>query len=378
MAEIHHLAHGWVTPSVSYVLSVLGSLLGLTCAVRFRTAASSGARNFWLILAAVAIGGTGIWTMHFVAMLGFDVVGTPIRYDVGLTAASALLGIVAVGIGLALALYGSGAQQLRIIIGGVLAGLGVAGMHYTGMAAMHLDGEIDYSATRVGMSIGIAVVAAAVALWLAVTVRKPVAILAAALIMGVAVNGMHFTGMSAMSVRLEPSGTPLSGATATQLLLPIGLTVVFAVLGLLYALMAAPTEEDLAGLAYLAARQDGSAPAPAPARPVFGGVPQQRSAPAPQQRPPAPQQRPAAAQPAPVPRPVQQRQPQRQYQPPQQPIGGPPSLGERLGSLQREQADKAAQSRADSDEDTRWIGPQGPRRMPTADSSWTFRDRADS
>lgn len=375
MAEIHHLAHGWVTPSVSYVLSVLGSLLGLTCAVRFRSATSAGARNFWLILAAVAIGGTGIWTMHFVAMLGFNVVGTPIRYDVGLTAASALLGIVAVGIGLALALYGSGAQQLRIIIGGVLAGLGVAGMHYTGMAAMHLDGEIDYSPTRVGMSIGIAVVAAAVALWLAVTVRKPVAILAAALIMGVAVNGMHFTGMSAMSVRLEQPVTPLSGATASQLLLPIGLTVVFAVLGLLYALMAAPTEEDLAGQAYLAARQDGPAPAPAPARPVFGGVPQQRSAPASQQRPPAPQ-------PAQLPRPVQQRQPQRPYQPPpvppQQPIGGPPSLGERLGSLQREQAETAAQSRADSDEDTRRIGPQGPRRMPTADSSWTFRDRADS
>src|SRR5262245_32788048 len=197
MAEIHHLAHGWVTPAISYALSVLGSLLGLTCAVRFRTAKSSGARTFWLILAAVAIGGTGIWTMHFVAMLGFDVVGTPIRYDVGLTAASALLAVAAVGSGLAIALYGTSGQQLRIIVGGVVAGRAVAGMHYAGMAAMHLDGTIDYSTTRVGMSVGIAVVAAAVALWLAVTVRKPLAILAAALIMGVAVNGMHFTGMSA-------------------------------------------------------------------------------------------------------------------------------------------------------------------------------------
>jgi NO-binding membrane sensor protein with MHYT domain len=370
MAEIHHLAHGWVTPTVSYVLSVLGSLLGLTCAVRFRTANSRGARNFWLVLAAVAIGGTGIWTMHFVAMLGFDVVGSPIRYDVGLTAASALLAVLAVGVGLAIALHGTGAQQLRIIGGGVLAGLGVAGMHYTGMAAMRLDGSIDYSTTRVGMSIGIAVVAAAVALWLAVTVRKPLAILAAALIMGVAVNGMHFTGMSAMSVRLAQPGAPLSGATASQLLLPIGLAVVFGALGLVYALMAAPTEEDRAGLAYLAARQEtDDVPAPVPARPTFGGVPQQRPAPAPAPQPQRPM--PPAARQAPP----QQRRPQ---QPPQQQVGSAPSLGERLGSLQREQAQAAAQARADGDDETRRLGGQpAPRRMPNSDSSWTFRDRAE-
>ncbi|MFG1608929.1 MHYT domain-containing protein [Actinoplanes sp. NPDC049265] len=380
MAEIHHLAHGWVTPTASYVLSVLGSLLGLTCAVRFRTANSPGARNFWLILAAVAIGGTGIWTMHFVAMLGFDVVGTPIRYDVGLTAASALLGIVAVGIGLAIALNGTSARQLRIVGGGVLAGLGVAGMHYTGMAAMRLDGEIDYSITRVGMSIGIAVVAAAVALWLAVTVRKAPAILAAALIMGVAVNGMHFTGMSAMSVHLEPAVTPPSGAAASQLILPIGLTVVFAVLGLLYALMAAPTDEDRAGLAYLAARQDGPDAVGEAPRPIQQQAAANAPRPIPQQPPtntprPIPRQAPANAS-----RPIQQQRQAAlpQHQPPavpQQRTNSGPSLGEQLGSLQREQAEAAAQAHADGDEHTRKL--QGPRRMPSANSSWTFRDRAD-
>jgi NO-binding membrane sensor protein with MHYT domain len=341
MAEIHHLAHGWLTPTASYVLSVLGSLLGLTCAVRFRTAPTPGARRFWLILAAVAIGGTGIWTMHFVAMLGFDVVGTRIRYDVGLTAASALLGIVAVGIGLAIALYGTSARQLRIVGGGVLAGLGVAGMHYTGMAAMRLDGDIDYSLTRVGLSVGIAVVAAAVALWLAVTVRKAPALVAAALIMGVAVNGMHFTGMSAMSVHLEPGVTPLSGATASQLILPIGLTVVFAVLGLLYALMAAPTEEDRAALAYLAARREETETPASPPRPV----PPRQTAEQQYRRAAIPQQRTNAG----------------------------PSLGEQLSSLQREQAEAAARARADGDEHTQKLPAQ--RRRPSSDSSWTFRDR---
>ena len=129
MAQINHFDHGWITPTVSYVLSVLGSLLGLVCAVRLRSAPSTGWRVWWLSLAAVAIGGTGIWTMHFVAMLGFNVAGTPIRYDVGLTAASAIIAVVTVGLGLVVALLGEGARRIRILIGGLLAGLGVAAMH---------------------------------------------------------------------------------------------------------------------------------------------------------------------------------------------------------------------------------------------------------
>jgi len=258
MAQIHHFDHGWITPTISYTLSVLGSLLGLTLAARFRKARSNGERAWWTVLASVAIGGTAIWSMHFVAMMGFSVTGTPIRYDVGLTVASAILAVVAVAIGLVIALFGRKAQNVRIVIGGIIAGLGVAAMHYTGMAAMHLNGEVSYSTTLVGMSIGIAVVAASVALWLAVTVHKPLAIFASALVMGIAVNAMHFTAMFAMSVTMHAPGD-LSGATATNMIVPIGATVVFGIIGLAYALMAAPTDEDREAAAYLAARREAAA-----------------------------------------------------------------------------------------------------------------------
>ncbi|MFI7541555.1 MHYT domain-containing protein [Actinoplanes sp. NPDC049599] len=254
MAEIHHFEHGWLTPTFSYALSVLGSLLGLVCAVRLRSAPSAGWRTWWLALAAVAIGGTGIWTMHFVAMLGFSVVGLPIRYDVPVTALSAFLAIGAVAIGLSIAAVGTRVNGVRIVIGGIFAGLGVAAMHFTGMWAMDLDGTINYETNRVAAAVIIAVVAATVALWLAMTVQRPLAILVSALVMGIAVNGMHFMGMSAMSVREGTAGGSLSGATASTLLIPIGLTVIFGILGLVYALMAAPTEEDRAAAAYLAAR----------------------------------------------------------------------------------------------------------------------------
>jgi NO-binding membrane sensor protein with MHYT domain len=198
---------------------------------------------------------------------------------VGLTAASAIIAVVSVGIGLSIALLGKGGQNTRILAGGVIAGLGVAAMHYTGMAAMRLNGDISYSTTRVGLSIGIAVVAASVALWLAVTVRKPVVIFLSALVMGIAVNGMHFTGMSGMSVREHTADGQLSGATATGMIVPIALAVIFGIIGLAYALMAAPTEEDRAAAAYLAARQEIAATGTIPRQRVapFGGEPQPRN-----------------------------------------------------------------------------------------------------
>jgi NO-binding membrane sensor protein with MHYT domain len=263
MAEIHHFEYGWITPTLSYALSVLGSLLGLTCAVRTRQALTPGRRAWWLILAAWAIGGTGIWTMHFMAMLGFGVVGSQIRYDVPTTAASALIAIVVVGIGLFLANLGRPALW-KVVIGGMATGLGVAAMHYTGMAAMRLSGHVTYDRRLFGASIVIAVVAATVALWLTVNVKGALAIIGSALVMGVAVNGMHFTGMAAMAVHLDATPSPLTGTRAATLLLPIVLGVICVVVALIYAVLAAPTEEDRLGTAYLDARIAGRTAASLP------------------------------------------------------------------------------------------------------------------
>lgn len=254
IVEIDHFTYGPITPILAYALSVLGALLGLTCA-RLARSADSGRRRAWfLLLAAWAIGGTGIWVMHFMAMLGFGVDGSEIRYDVPLTAASVVIAIVVVGVGLFIA----GIRRphpVKTILGGIFAGLGVASMHYTGMAAMRINGRVDYDMTLVAASVAIAVVAATVALWFTVAVRRPAAIFACALVMGVAVCGMHYTGMFAMEVHLHGTGQQLMGATAVALLLPIALLVILVVIALVYAVLAAPTPEDRAGAAYLRARE---------------------------------------------------------------------------------------------------------------------------
>jgi NO-binding membrane sensor protein with MHYT domain len=204
MAEIHHFAHGWFSPGFAYVVSFVGSLLGLYCTTRARDAHPSAGRTRWLVLASGAIGGGGIWLMHFTAMMGFDVVGTVVRYDLTLTMVSLLMSVFSVGVGLFL--VGSGKSSfVRIVAGGFFTGMGVFAMHYTGMAALHTSGTVEYDTGLVLASAAIAIVASTVALWFTVAVRGWRPIVAASAIMGVAVAGMHYTGMAAVRVHLDPN-----------------------------------------------------------------------------------------------------------------------------------------------------------------------------
>ncbi|WP_369247181.1 MHYT domain-containing protein [Streptomyces sp. R41] len=222
MGHMDHFSAGWVTPVLSYAMACVGSALGLRCTVRALEADGASKRN-WLLLASIAIG-SGIWTMHFVAMMGFSVDGTPIRYDVPLTVLSLLMSIAVVGAGVFTA--GFGRSPVRaVLLGGLGTGVGVAAMHYTGMAALNLHGEVGYDPTLVIASVIIAVVAATAALTLTLIVRGPVLATAAALVMGLAVSSMHYTGMYAVSISLAPSSATLSGATATEFIFPLAVVL---------------------------------------------------------------------------------------------------------------------------------------------------------
>ncbi|MGV9410047.1 MHYT domain-containing protein [Nocardia sp. NPDC003693] len=219
--EIHHFSYGWVTPVLAYIMSVVGSLLGLRCTARARTGEG---RRGWLIAAAVAIGGTGIWVMHFIAMLGFSVHGATIRYNVPITLLSAAIAMLVVWLGLSVvASVRWGGWELPA--GGTLTGLGVGAMHYAGMYAMQSDAEFNYDPWLVTLSMVIAVVAATVALWFTLNINGILATTLAALIMGVAVCGMHYTGMASMSAHHVANAGDPSGAGAMQLLAPLMVTV---------------------------------------------------------------------------------------------------------------------------------------------------------
>jgi NO-binding membrane sensor protein with MHYT domain len=150
--------------------------------------------RIWLVAAALIMGG-GIWSMHFVAMLAF-VMPMPMSYDVGLTVLSLVLAILAASGGFYV-ISRPGLSRSRLVLSGVFMGVAISGMHYTGMAAMRGPAELSYDSLWVALSVMIAIGTATAALWLAYRTTEAGQKLAAAIVMGVAISGMHYTGMRA-------------------------------------------------------------------------------------------------------------------------------------------------------------------------------------
>ncbi|MEU1465641.1 MHYT domain-containing protein [Streptomyces sp. NPDC005727] len=216
--SVDEFSYGVVTPLVAYVMACLGGALGLRCTTRALLVTHSR-RPAWLALGSAAIG-SGIWTMHFVAMMGFRIEGAPIHYDRPITYASLGLAIVMVGVGLFIVGY-RGATGTALFTGGTITGLGVASMHYLGMASMRFDGRFAYSTATVAASVVIAVVAATAALWAAGRVRGLLWSVGASLVMGLAVTGMHYTGMAALNVHLHSASTAAAGGPPASVLVPM-------------------------------------------------------------------------------------------------------------------------------------------------------------
>jgi len=185
---------------LSLLVATLASYTTLDLAGRIGRLANPRYRRYWLLGGAFSMG-TGIWAMHFVGMLAMSL-PIPLGYEPWITAAS--LGI-AIGVSyLALTLVtGSGLGLRKLIKGGVLMGLGIAAMHYSGMQAMQMFPAIDYNPWVVALSVAIAIAASITALWIAFTLQADdlshllLRRVGAASVMGLAITGMHFTGMAA-------------------------------------------------------------------------------------------------------------------------------------------------------------------------------------
>lgn len=183
---------------ISVLVAILASYTTLDLAGRIASA-SGRARMLWVCGGALSMG-VGIWSMHFIGMLAFTL-PIPLAYDIPLTLLSLLITIFTSGLALWLVSHDR-VPVLNIVLGAFVMGLGSSTMHYTGMAAMRMQPGIDYDPTLFGLSLVIAVTASAAALSIAVRLRKetPYVRLArsgAAVIMGFAILGMHYTAMTA-------------------------------------------------------------------------------------------------------------------------------------------------------------------------------------
>ncbi|MEX2572159.1 MAG: MHYT domain-containing protein [Gemmatimonadota bacterium] len=200
--------------AISFVVAILASYAALDLSGRVSEARGTS-RRLWLLGGSIAMG-VGIWSMHFIAMLSFHL-PTPIRYDIPLLLTSVAIAVVASL--LALTVVSRPAANLRnLLTAAPLMGAAIAGMHYTGMAAMRVPAEVSYQPSIVALSVAIAVAASLAALWLSLRFREESGRFAAlgkgasALVMGLAICGMHYTAMAAVSFDGEARGMMGNGS----------------------------------------------------------------------------------------------------------------------------------------------------------------------
>ena len=245
MVTVHNFSYGLLTPALAYAMSCLGCFLGLRCTTRAREV-QGRARVRWLLLAAVSLGVPGIWGMHFIAMLGFTIPGQAIGYSVPVTIFSMVIAVVVVSVGLLI--VGFGGEGMRpLLAGGLIVGLGVSFMHYIGMAAMRMPETMHYNNGLVILSVIIGVVTGTVALLAALRLDALWSAFAACLIMGVAVCGMHYTGMAALHMHpAMPGMTGMpGGASAGSFLVPLIVGITILTMVVTAAISLSPTEAEL-------------------------------------------------------------------------------------------------------------------------------------
>ncbi|HEV7267735.1 MAG TPA: MHYT domain-containing protein [Falsiroseomonas sp.] len=202
MHSLDH-AHDPVLVALSILIAVLGSWTALDLLRRVQ--ANVGAARRWWLAGAASATGASIWSMHFVAMLAYEL-GVEVRYDFALTAASLVLAVAATAIGFA-AVSAPAAKPgpARISAAGLAMGLGICVMHYVGMAAMRLPAVSSYDPILVVASSIVAVCASTLAIVLALRNRLGPARAAGAVALGLAISGMHYTAMAAVSFEPMPS-----------------------------------------------------------------------------------------------------------------------------------------------------------------------------
>jgi PAS domain S-box-containing protein len=187
--------------ALSVLVAVFASWMALRLASHSERKTTPALRAVALITGSLSLG-TGVWAMHFIGMLAFSVCA--VTYDPAITLWSMLPSILAA----ALALHLIGGREIRpwqLIGGGIAIGAGIGAMHYTGMAAMQMAPALRYDPVMFAASIIVAMALAILALWVRFHLRK---MLVSAVVMGLAISGMHYTGMAAARfVGHVPAGT---------------------------------------------------------------------------------------------------------------------------------------------------------------------------
>lgn len=212
LTQFVHVNHNMGLVVLSLLVAFISCAAALYMAQTNLRATTPSHRRVALLCASMVLG-LGIWAMHFIGMLAMNF-PTLVSYDPVITAASILPGIAAAGLALHF-LQHDKVHPTRILASGVLVGLGIAAMHYSGIAAMQVDGRVLFTLPLFILSAVSGVVLATLALaaqhWTERTRKVALAgywRLLPATLMTMAIACMHYLSMQSLRLQLHEASSP--------------------------------------------------------------------------------------------------------------------------------------------------------------------------
>ncbi|MET0282116.1 MAG: EAL domain-containing protein [Steroidobacteraceae bacterium] len=219
------------TVALSVLVAVAVSYAALNVSARIARARGLAAR-MWLAGGALTMG-VGIWAMHFIGMMAFRL-PVPLAYNLFITLLSLALTVAASAYALRIA-SAPALPPAKVLQSGVILGLGISAMHYVGMDAITIEPGVRYEPRLFAASVMLAIAASVMSLWLAFRLRQGrgwrlhAARVAAGIVLGSAISGMHYIGMAATV--FAPGAFCVGGVVLDQGWLAI--TVALVALGLI-------------------------------------------------------------------------------------------------------------------------------------------------
>jgi two-component system sensor histidine kinase/response regulator len=220
---------------LSVLIAVFASIMAMHMVALVKNAPDGWMRRVSQGTGCLALGG-GVWAMHFVGMLAYDLCATG-AFDAAITAWSMVPGVVASAAAMAV-LHRQRPRPIHLVAGGALVGAGIGAMHYIGMSAAEIFPSLRYDLWSFLASIALAMVLSVMALWVRfglhtsrtggrwqITVASGVA-------MGLAISAMHYMGM--LAIRTVGELPPVS---AEAPIFPTGLALGIAAVTLAFSLL---------------------------------------------------------------------------------------------------------------------------------------------
>jgi NO-binding membrane sensor protein with MHYT domain/methyl-accepting chemotaxis protein len=218
--------HDWRLVLAAALVCLCSSLV--TVHLLRRAQATLGrVRTVWIGTAGCAAG-FGIWSTHFVAMLAYEP-GVPVAYAILPTALSLLVAVAVTSLGLGIAIR---QDTWAGPAGGVIVALGVAAMHYLGMQALEVPGQVGWSMDLVIASILVGALLAMAALTVAVRPKTVFTTLGAAVLLTLAIALLHFTAMGAVEITPDPNRALSASSLSPTWLAAVVVCLAAAVLGM--------------------------------------------------------------------------------------------------------------------------------------------------